>query len=181
MKIDFNLQKLIEDRIGKITPVKIVLGLAAFVIIVNVLSLIIGIFQALLPVAILAVVGYFGYQLLQSRTAADAVAKAKNDAAVEKTIVLEKAEVNRQKEAAKRLAEEAETVIAGTEVETAEDAAPRRLSVEEMVNPNTGVREANLAELEAMEQAKMRQSGNVSDDAVKAALEERKKRLLGGG
>ncbi len=180
MKIDFNVQKFIEDRIGKITPVKVVLGLAAFVIIVNILGLIIGIFQALLPVAVLAVVGYFGYQLLQSRTAADAVAKAKQDTVVEKTVVLEKAEVNRQKVAAKRLAEESETVVATAETETADEATAKRLAVEEMVNPDTGLRETDLAQLEAMEQAKLRQSGDATADAVKAALEERKKRLLGG-
>lgn len=178
MRVDFNLQKFIEERIGKITPVKVVLGLAAFVIIVNVLSLIIGIFQALLPVAILAVVGYFGYQILQSRAAAEAEAKATQTTA-EKTIALEQAEVNRQKVAAQRLAEEAETVV--VDAHPAEEEAPRRLAVEETVNPNTGLREANLAQLEAMEQEKIRQSGDAGADAVKAALEERKKRLLGGG
>lgn len=176
MRVDFNLQKFIEDRIGKITPVKVVLGLAAFVIIVNILSLIIGIFQALLPVAILAVVGYFGYQILQSRSTAET--KAKN-AADDTTIPLEQVKVNRQKVAAQRLAEAAETVIAEAGAETSEEPA-HRLMVEEMVNPNTGLREANLAQLEALEQEKLRQAGDASADAVKAALEERRKRLLGG-
>lgn len=190
MKIDFNIQKLIEERIGKITPVKVFLGLAFFIIAVNLLGLILGIFQALLPFAVIAVVGYYGYQFLQSsrgqellqnarKTAEQSAPVIQGETVKTKAQTSDKQTVERVESAATRL-EDIATGEAGTETDAAEESPASRLTVPEKVNPETGLAEPDLERLMEKEQQKLNEANKVNDNVL-AQLEARKKRLKGGG
>ncbi|MCU0515092.1 MAG: hypothetical protein MUE40_21255 [Anaerolineae bacterium] len=198
MKIDFNVQKLIEERIGKITPVKVFLGLAFFIIIVNVLGLILNIFNALLPFAILAIGGYYGYQFLQSRapnqtktvgpiiqgeavtTQPQTDSLRRPAARPQSAAAGEQQTATRAETAAARLDDRAaaaivDDLLAQVPAAETEDAA---LKVAPKIDPQTGLRQPDLERLMEKEQEALKEAKTVND-AVRAQLEERKKRLKG--
>lgn len=207
------IREAFEKQFGKITPAKILVGLAVIFIVVRVLGFILGLFDALLPFVVLGVLGYFAYQALESRApdwrdkvknavdnatarrdtaAEDAVKKAtRNAEAVLKrespidTVV--KQTVNRATgvEAVKQEApsstterlEDAPTVV--EEVTETETEPAARLMVEPKTNPETGLQETDMERLMEKEE-EMLKAPQTSADAVRAQLEERRRRLKSG-
>jgi hypothetical protein len=196
VKIDFNIQKLIEERIGKLTPTRVIIGLAVFIIAMNilgaVLSAVLGFFNFLLPFAVLAIAGYYGYQFLNSPRGQEMLSKATTRAERSAPVIQgeavkttpQTADVKaaaRIREATTRLEDEAEALPAEEMAEATAEEVVQRLTVPEKINPDTGLKEPDMERLLEKEQEKIQEAKKTDVDTVKAQLEERKKRLKGGG
>lgn len=178
MKLDF--ESLIERFTKDLTPAKIVLGLAALVIVLAVISTLVNIATSLLPIAVLAVAAYFGYQWLNSRT--DTMLSKRNQTADSSTnadavTLAEDAvreEANRRQE---RAADNLRVDDSGTEPDVISGAVMSKgdsMKIPPRINPTTGLPEADISRLEQAEE----QSAEITD-SVLAQLAERRKRLLG--
>ncbi|QPC83491.1 hypothetical protein G4Y79_03660 [Phototrophicus methaneseepsis] len=148
----------------KLTPTQIIIGIAVTIIALWLLSQLVSLLTSLVPIAILVLILYFGFRMLNNRS------EAAEDAAATRT-----ADDN------VRTVEATVTDVADTETMPAEEAAAaeeefhvRRLRVEPKVNPKTGLPEADLSRLEELEQ----QTEKVTDD-VMAQIEARRRRLMG--
>jgi heme/copper-type cytochrome/quinol oxidase subunit 1 len=161
------LRRISRIDLRKLTPTQIALGILGIIVILAVLNFVLSLAQTLLPIAALALVAYLGYQWLTSRdnnkTMVDTIAEEKTagaDSQVQ-TVVESKTQTATQN--------------------STEDmqAASQRLGVEQVTNPETGFKEADLARLEAEEKQRLVDK-KAEEDAIQAQLEERRKRLLGG-
>lgn len=201
------IREAFERQFGKITPAKVLVGLAIVVIVVRILGFILGLFDAILPFVVLGVLGYFAYQMLESRApdwrdkmknavdnvttrrdtaAEDAVKKATRNAEAVlnretpiATVVKTTVDRATNTDAAQPQArlEDAPTVVEAV-VET--DTQPAaRLMVEQKINPATGLQETDMDRLMEKEE-EMLKAPQSSADAVRAQLEERRRRLKGG-
>ena len=180
----------IEQYTGKITPAKALVALAIVYIVVRVLGVILSIFDAVLPFVVLGVIAYFGYQFLQGQSPAaqqikgtisgvtSSVASRRSSAteAVSQDVIERIITPERKQAPVEAPQVDTVNVLADESAETlVEDAPPAaKLQVAERINPETGLREPDLARLEEREKEKP------SQDNVMAQLEERKKRLRGG-
>ena len=183
MKIDF--ESLIERFTKNLTPTKIVLGLLALIIVLAVINTLVSLATSLLPIAILGVAGYFGYQWLNSRTDEmmenrKAKKEAKNDEAEALAEDAIKQEAQRREDdnvadAARNLSVEAQdeenesNVLLGAVLNKGDG-----MKIPQRINPKTGLPEADISRLEQAEQESIEIT-----DSVLAQLAERRKRLLG--
>ena len=141
----------------KLTPTQIIIGIAALIIGLWLVSQIIGILTSLVPIAILVVILYFGFRMLSNRSEA-----------ADEAVVVDEAET----------IQATVTEITDTETAPAEadaEVSVRRLRVEPKINPKTGLPEADLSRLQELEN----ETKKVTDD-VMAQIEERRRRLMGG-
>ncbi len=152
----------------KLTPMQIVLGVATAIIVIwligVVLQAIMAIFNFLVPVAILTIVGYFGYQWLRSRAEnlPDDVQKSKQEREVEAAVANVEAAASGQP----------------ITIEESEEAADDPLVVKQVVNPETGFKEPDIARLIEREESMLKEADEVND-AVMSQIEARRRRLLG--
>ncbi len=182
----------IERYTGKITPAKALVALAVIVIVVRVLGFVLSLFDAVLPFVVLGVMAYFAYQFLQGQSptaqqikgtisgvtnnvTSNVASRRSNATEAVSQDVIERI-TTPERTAAPVDAPQVETVNVLTEenAETIVDTPQPKLQVEERINPQTGLREPDLARLEEREKEKP------SQDNVMSQLEERKKRLRGG-
>jgi hypothetical protein len=160
----------------RLTPMQIILGIATAIIALwlvgVVLQAIMAIFNFLVPVAIAILAGYFGFQWLRNRAdkMPDTVStKSRQDRAVEEAVAnVEAAESGRQ------IVIEETTATADTEEEEREDP----LVIKQVVNPETGFKEPDIARLIEREESMLKEADQVND-AVISQLEARRRRLLG--
>jgi hypothetical protein len=151
----------------KLTPTQIVIGIAVTIIALWLVSQVVSLLTSLVPIAILVLILYFGFRMLNNRSEATEDAEA---AANAKTTTVE---------ATVRDVTDTETAPA-QDIATEETAAEedefhvRRLRVEPKINPKTGLPEADLSRLEELEQ----QADDVTHD-IQAQIEERRRRLMG--
>lgn len=144
----------------KLTPTQIIIGIAALIIGLWLVSQIIGILTSLVPIAILVVILYFGFRMLSNRSEA-----------ADEAVVVDEAEMV---QATVTEITDTETAPAQAEAEEAE-VNVRHLRVEPKINPKTGLPEADLSRLQELEN----ETKKVTDD-VMAQIEERRRRLMGG-
>lgn len=71
MKLDF--ESIIERLTKNLTPAKVLLGIAAVIIIIAIVNFLVNLANMLLPFAIGAVILYFGYQWMTSRNEDQAI------------------------------------------------------------------------------------------------------------
>ena len=109
--------------IRKITPVQMIIGVVAAVIVLGVLNFVLQIANTLLPIAIIAVLAYFGYQWLSSR-------QDSTDSASQVMAAVEK----RESKAPARAAQ----VDSASQQQAAEDEA-KKICVQPIFNPKTGL------------------------------------------
>lgn len=144
----------------KLTPVQIVLGIAAAIVALWLVSQVVGLLLSLLPLAALVLIGYFGFRWLSSRSEdipeeATRSRKARTvDEAVANVSAAEEGQVTRTDE-------------------TEDDA----LTVKQIVNPETGFKEPDISRLVEREEEKLREADRINDE-VMSQLEERRARLL---
>lgn len=152
----FNLLNRIRNfDIRKITPTQIVLGVIAVIIILAILNFFISLANALLPIAVLGLIAYFGYRWLSSRSPAE----------VKTTMAQQTQTVSRQE--------------AMLEPESDEVVAERRMKIEQIVNPETGFKEPDITRLMAEEEERLRKADEVNDQ-IMAQIEARRRRLQKG-
>ncbi|MGB1286883.1 MAG: hypothetical protein ACPG7F_10150 [Aggregatilineales bacterium] len=176
MKLDF--ESIIERFTRNLTPAKIIIGILVLVIALAVLNFLVGLATTLLPIAVLAIVAYFGYQWLNSRTDTLLSGRTEKQAVETEADHAMKADVTRQDDAAiadtaHKLSVEAQDsssdVISGA-VFSKNDS----MKIPPKINEKTGLPEADISRLEQAEQ----ESVEITD-SVMAQLAERRKRLLG--
>lgn len=159
-------KRITEFDPKKVTPTQIVIGIIVFIVALALINFVLSLAQALLPVAVLALLVYLGYQWLSSRD-------PQEDKVVKPGRVQQEATED-DSQAQTTLGEALEA-----RQKTEADEAARRLRVEQVANPDTGFMEADLARLEAEEQARLAQK-EADERAIQEQLEERRRRLLKG-
>lgn len=141
----------------KLTPTQIVLGIIAIIIIVAALNFVLQLANMLLPFAVIALLAYVGYQVLQSRSPDEATAEKPAAVASDNT---EDRELEAQRDAA-----------------IVEETSPTRATVAPKINPDTGLEEADLEALLEKEKRLMAETKDMSDD-IQAQIEARRQRLM---
>jgi hypothetical protein len=154
--------------IRKLTPMQWAMIAVGAIVGLWVLSTLISIATSLLPVAILGAIGYVAYRTLSSR----------DDDAKEIQKIKREEQLQQATTATAKAAQQVDTVIA-TKVAPIEKEASR-LSVDPIINPETGVSEPNMSRLLEQEEKKLKDAKQASQEDVQQQLEERRKRLLGG-
>ncbi len=157
----------------RLTPMQIILGIATAIIALwlvgVVLNAIMAIFNFLVPVAIVVVAGYFGYQWLSNRAARmpeQVSTKSKKERVVEDAVAnVEAAE------------SETQFIVEETVSESVEE-EDDPLVIKQVVNPETGFKEPDIARLIEREEAMLKEADEVND-SVMSQLEARRRRLLG--
>lgn len=193
MEFLFNVWKRIRDFDFKnMTPTQWVLGLAGGVlvlwIVAQILSVIVGVLNFVAPIALLTIIGYFGYQYLQSREE-DIPAEAKKsgrEKEVEQAVAHYRASLEENlREDTSTLSPEAQTTTVADEnaqtiIAEQEDVREVDLIIEQKVNPETGFKEPDIARLIEHEEQKLSEADKVTDD-IMAQIEARRRRLNQGG
>ncbi|MEL6306810.1 MAG: hypothetical protein AAFV98_04775 [Chloroflexota bacterium] len=190
MEFLFNLWKRIRDfDFRNMTTTQWVLGLAGGIIVLwivaQILTFVVGILNFVAPIALLTIIGYFGYQYLQSREE-DIPAEAKKsdrEKEVEQAVANYRASLEDNlredtvsaPQTASVADESAETIIAEQEGVREVD-----LIIEQKVNPETGFKEPDIARLIEHEEQKLAEADQVTDD-IMAQIEARRRRLNQGG
>jgi len=159
----------------RLTPMQIVLAIATAIIALwlvgVVLQAIMAIFNFLVPVSIAVLVGYFGFQWFRNRAEnlPDTVTtKSKQERAVEAAI----ANVEAAESGQEVVLEESVASVA------VEEEREDPLVVKQVVNPETGFKEPDIARLIEREEEMLKEADQVND-AVVSQLEARRRRLLG--
>ncbi len=155
------INRLRNFDIKKITPVQVAIGIVVAVVVLGVLNFLLSLANTLLPLLLGGAALYLGYQWLTSRSE-DVDAKLN---AIKREEALEKA----------KTAPESKT----KPVTQAHEERVSRLSVEQLENPETGIKETNMQLLLEREEALKKAEDEVKQN-VQAQIEERRKRLLGG-
>lgn len=151
----------------KLTPTQIVLGVIGIIIVIAILNFVLQLANTLLPFAVVGLVAFFVYRLMNSRSPAE----EKQDATADDTAQQQTAADSHDEDAFEAQRDEAMA-------REAQEAASR-MSVAPKTNPDTGIEEADLDALLEKEQRLMDETKQVNDD-VMAQLEARRKRLLKG-
>lgn len=177
------------DRIRKfdprsLTPAQIVVGIAGVLVgiwaIGLAMSAIMWLLNIIMPFALLVVVAYFGYNWFSSRSenlpeeALKSDKQKRVDEALANVEAVKRGEnPNMNQKTANVLEDEATTIE-----EVYEDASidEEKLVVKQIINPETGFKEPDIARLVEREEAKLKEVDKVND-AVKAQIEARRKRL----
>lgn len=145
----------------KLTVTQIVVGLAVFIVGMWLLGRIFALISALVPIAILIVVAFFGYRWLSSRSE-QIPAEAK------------KSQQERSVDAALAAVKAAES---GVQPVQQADEQDDRLSVKQVINPETGFKEPDITRLMEREEQKLKEADKVNEQ-VMAQIEERRRRLM---
>lgn len=170
------LERLRRIDVRKLSPLQLVLGVAGVVIIIWMVAQIINLALSLLPIAIGVVALYVIFRVLTSERPEEEAGKAIADVqnAATRSADRAMAEVERVRGQVKRPAAAPEPEAEETTVAPLEAEDEPTLAVEQVTDPETGIKEANLSRLEEMEQ-----KPSEVDDDVMAQIEARRKRLLG--
>jgi hypothetical protein len=178
------------DRLRKfdprsLTPAQIVVGIAAILVgfwaIGLAMSALMWLLNIIMPFALVVVLSYFGYNFLKSRSEnlpAEAMKSGKEkrvDEALANVEAVKRGEdPNMNQKTANVLEDEASMI----EEPVIEDNSDEKLVVKQIINPETGFKEPDIARLIEREEAKLKEVGQVND-SVMAQLEARRKRLKG--
>lgn len=181
------------DRIRKfdprsLTPAQLVVGIAAILVgfwaVGLAMSAIMWLLNIIMPFALMLVLGYFGYNFLKSRSEnlPEEAMKSGNQKRVDEALANVEAvkrgeDLNMKQKTANVLEDEA-TMIEEAPVELAAD--EEKLVVKQIINPETGFKEPDIARLIEREESKLKEADKVND-AVMAQIEARRKRLQNKG
>jgi hypothetical protein len=181
----------IWDRIRKfdprsLTPAQIIVGIAAILVAVwgigLAMSAVMWLLNIIMPFALLVVAGYFGYNWLKSRSEnlpAEAMKSDKEkrvDEAMANVEAVKRGEDPNMKAKTVNVLEDEATMIETSPDEESDE----KLVVKQIVNPETGFKEPDLARLIEHEEAKLKEADKVND-SVLAQIEARRKRLQNKG
>jgi membrane protein implicated in regulation of membrane protease activity len=178
----------------KLTPMQIIVGAAMVIVGLFVLFKIIQLAFTLLPIALGVLVIYVAYRWLSSRSEdiPEEATKSRNQKMVDEALENVKAAASgllgsKDEEKEPEAAEAAEVVVVDemeldTEdeaiaVEEAEEDEHFNLSIEQVVNPETGFKEPDISRLIEREEEKLKEADRVNDDVL-SQIEERRRRLL---
>jgi hypothetical protein len=180
------------DRLRKfdprsLTPAQIIVGIAAILVgfwaIGLAMSALMWLLNIIMPFALLVVVGYFGFNFLKSRSenlpqeAMKSDKEKRVDEALANVEAVKRGEdPNMNQKTAHVLEDEAMMI---EDVETSE-VDEEKLVVKQIINPETGFKEPDIARLIEREEAKLKEVGKVND-SVMAQLEARRKKLQNKG
>lgn len=145
----------------KLTIPQIVVGVAVLIVGLWLLGRIFALLSALVPLAILIVAAFFGYRWLSSRSE-HIPAEAK------------KSQQERSVDAAVAAVKAAES---GTLPVQQADQQAERLSIKQVINPETGFKEPDITRLMEREEQKLKDVDKVNEQ-VMAQIEERRRRLM---
>lgn len=150
----------------KLTPTQIVLGVIAFIVVIAILNFVLQLANTLLPFAVIGLVGFFVYRLMNSRSPAEEqqAAATSDDTATQQQPDAVESQDDFEAQRDEAIAQDARE-------------AASRMSVAPKTNPETGIEEADLDALLEKEQRLMDDTKQVNDD-IMAQLEARRKRLL---
>jgi hypothetical protein len=178
------------DRIRKfdprsLTPAQIIVGIAAILVgfwaIGLAMSALMWVLNIIMPFALVVVLGYFGYNFLKSRSEnlppeAMKSDKAKRvDEAMANVEAVKRGEDPNMKQKTAHVLEDEATMIE----EVAEE-SDEKLVVKQIINPETGFKEPDIARLVEREEAKLKEADKIND-AVMAQIEARRKKLQNKG
>jgi len=167
------LNRIRKIDLRKVTPTQWIVGLAALIIVMWVIGRVVSFITGLVPIAALILILYAAYRVISNRQ------KARNDVSARADTVMTEAETvlaSEPKRENRRARREPAQVEEATETAPAvEEDQAARLRVAPKLNPDTGIVEADLSRLEALEQ----ETNTVTDD-VMAQIEARRRRLMGG-
>ena len=178
------------DRIRKfdprsLTPAQIIVGIAAILVgfwaVGLAMSALMWILNIIMPFALVVVLAYFGYNFLKSRSEnlpAEAMKSDKVkrvDEAMANVEAVKRGEDPNMKQKTANVLEDEAAMI-----EEAPEDTDEKLVVKQIINPETGFKEPDIARLVEREEAKLKEVGQVND-AVMAQLEARRKKLQNKG
>jgi hypothetical protein len=181
----------IWDRLRKfdprnLTPAQIIVGIAAILVgfwaIGLAMSAIMWLLNIIMPFALLTVAGYFGYNWLKSRSEnlpAEAMKSDKEkrvEAAMANVEAVKRGEDPSQKAKTVNVLEDEATMIEASPADDSDD----KLVIKQIINPETGFKEPDIARLVEHEEAKLKEIDKVND-AVLSQIEARRKRLQNKG
>lgn len=194
--LDF-INRLRRIDFRELTPMQIAVGVAGVIIIVWLIGQVLSLLASLLPIAIGVVLLYFGFQWLtsesdeipdeakqtrQQRTVNDAIQNVLNFRNNNKAD--QKEQPQQQRQQTQVVSEAIASSIDETTVEPeAAVEAPQveeekfDLTVEQVVNPETGFKEPNISRLIEQEEEKLKQMDQEADE-IMSQLEARRQRLL---
>lgn len=191
MQFFLNLwQRIRNFNFRELSRTQIVVGLAggiiALWIIAQLLSFIVAILNIAAPIAILTLIGYFGYNYMQSRSEdiPDELRKSKQEREVDEAVAnyraaLEGKDLNTDVETDTvvevQTVEEIEADTAA-KAEVVEEEKEENLVIKQVINPETGFKEPDISRLIEHEEQKLKEADKVNDD-IMAQIEARRKRL----
>lgn len=176
------------DRVRKfdprsLTPAQIIVGIASILVgfwaIGLAMSAIMWLLNIIMPFALLVVVGYFGYNWFSSRSESlpeEALKSDKQkrvDEALANVEAVKRGEDPNMKQKTANVLEDEETTVEELYTEAVDE---EKLVVKQIINPETGFKEPDIARLVEREEAKLKEVDKVND-AVMAQIEARRKRL----
>lgn len=170
----------------KLTPMQIVVGVAAAIIAVFVAWQVIKIALSLLPIAIGVLGIYLAYRWLSSRVEdmPEEMTKSKNERMVDEALANVKAASSGEATSptAEAIADTSAPVVdeaaVDEVVEEVREEAEENLAVKQVINPETGFKEPDISRLIEREQEKLKEADRINDD-VMSQIEKRRQRLLG--
>jgi hypothetical protein len=181
----------IWDRLRKfdprsLSPAQIIVGIAAILVgfwaVGLAMSALMWILNIIMPFALVVVVGYFGYNWLKSRSEnlpAEAM-KSDKEKRVEEALAnveaVKRGENPNQKAKTVNVLEDEATMIEASP----EDESDEKLVIKQIINPETGFKEPDIARLVEHEEAKLKEVDKIND-AVLAQIEARRKKLQNKG
>jgi hypothetical protein len=176
----------------KLTPLQIVVGVAAAIVGIWVIWQVISAILTLVPIAAGILAIYLAYRWLSSRSEdiPEEMTKSKNQKMVDEAIANVKATANNvfgttekkvtvQEQPTAKVVEENAidnlSVEAADQLEEVDDA---KLVVKQIVNPETGFKEPDISRLIEREEQKLKEADRVNEEVL-SQIEQRRRRLLG--
>ncbi|MDQ7024880.1 MAG: hypothetical protein Q9P01_09165 [Anaerolineae bacterium] len=180
----FNRIRNFDPR--KLTPMQIVVGIAAAIIAIFVVWQIIKLFLSLLPIAIGILGIYLAYRWLSSNAEElpEEMTKSKNERMVDEALANVKAASSGTATSptvegiANTSAQVVDEAAVDEVIAPAQEEAEENLAVKQIINPETGFKEPDISRLIEREQEKLKEADRVNED-VMSQIEKRRQRLLG--
>ena len=174
----------------KLTPLQIVVGVAAAIVGIWVIWQIISAVLTLVPIAAGILAIYLAYRWLSSRSEdiPEDMTKSKNQKMVDEAIANVKSAANNvfstpekaveAKPTAKVVEETALENLSVEAKEQVEETEDEKLAVKQIVNPETGFKEPDISRLIEREEQKLKEIDRTNAEVL-SQIEQRRRRLLG--
>lgn len=178
-------QRIRAFNFRELSTTQIVVGVTGLIVVLwliaQLLSFIAGLLNIVAPIAIIAMIAYFGYSFLRSRSEdiPDAARKSQRERDVEDAVAAYQANLDNLDpvvdidNAATVAVIDADTLEQSTETS---DSDSDDLAIKQIVNPETGFKEPDISRLIEHEEQKLKEATQVNDD-IMAQIEARRKRL----
>ena len=174
----------------KLTPLQIVVGVAAAIVGIWVIWQVIAAILTLVPIAAGILAIYLAYRWLSSRSEdiPEEMTKSKNQKMVDEAIANVKAATTNvfstpekaveAKPTAKVIEETALDNLSVEATEQVEAEEDKKLAVKQIINPETGFKEPDISRLIEREEQKLKEIDRTNEEVL-SQIEQRRRRLLG--